>query len=398
MKTFQYKAVNSAGETVIESIDGVSEVDVAQQLKDRGLHPLSIRKTFRGKIFSPRRLNVDSLFFFSYQLVSLVSGGLNLVDGLKNIRGHSRHKQLTPVVEKIIDRIQDGSSLSEAMESVEGVFPAVFIRTVRAGERTGKLVEVLSSLSDFFEEEAEFKAKRREMAMYPMILMVFVLGLIVVLSAFFLPKMNMVLSQFANELPLTSRVTMAFGEFFRTYWIWIFGAIALLVVGSKFADQNINVKRFKDRMKFKIPLMGNFRSVTVSSQFSLYLKILMGAGVTVPQAVELTKDSIDDAHICQRLEKAKEEIDSGQSLSDSIRGLREFPPLLVEMIAMGEKSGDIPLSMEKFYKIQKREMTQIVRTFNAIIEPVLLLVMGVIVLWIAMSVFLPLIRFSLELA
>lgn len=392
MLTFNYTALNSAtGQRVKAQIEAENEKSAAKLLIDRGLSPLDItvRTEKLGGGFR-NRIKTKEKVIFSRQLSTLINAGLPLIQSLNIVMQQTKNQNLKSVIGKIITDIEAGSSLAVAMEKYPSVFNNVYVSLVAAGETSGSLGTSLERLATQQEKDAEVLSKVRGAMIYPAIVVVVLFGIIIFMTTTVLPQVaNLYKSLPGANLPFITKVLLAFSHFLTAFW-WV---VLILVAASiymlrKYLSSPGGQELFDD---FKIkawPLKDLFMKLYMA-RFARTAATLIGAGVPMIKMLQTTADAVGNSRITESINKAVEQVKGGKALSASIKNDPHFLELVPDMISIGEQSGALETMLTRVADYYEKEVDNQIKTINTIIEPVLMIVVGVMALIVVAAVLLP---------
>lgn len=394
MLTYKYTAKNSAtGEIINAEIQADSEQSAAKLIKNEGYIPVSINQKKLSnfgvaKYFN--RVKAKDKVLFSRQLSTLINAGLPLVQSLRNVMNQTENKTLRNTIARIITDVEGGATFSGTLNKYPDIFNRVFVSLVAAGEASGTLDAALERLANQQEKDAEILSKIRGAMIYPAI----VIAVMILVLGFILVKVLPQVQTFYNDLPgaklpLITTILLAVSHFATKYW---YIALILLVAGGIFTTRWANTlggKRVVDKIKMRAWPIGPLFMKVYMARFARTGQTLVASGVPLIQMLEITADAINNVHIEQSVGKAIEKVKGGKALSDSIANDQNFLPLVPNMLHIGEQSGSLEAMMGKIADYYEREVDNEIRNISAIIEPVLMVILGVAAFIIVAAVLLP---------
>lgn len=394
MLTYTYTARNAkTGEKVTSEIQADSEQNAAKRIKEQGLSPIEIKPKSSfdfglGKFIN--KVGVKDKVLFSRQLSTLINAGLPLVQSLRNVMSQTENKKFKIVISNVISDVEGGTSFSAALNKYPDVFNRVFISLVAAGEASGTLDAALERLANQQEKDAEILSKIRGAMIYPAIViavMIVVIGFMVVKV---LPQVELIYKDIPGaSLPLVTKILLGVSHIAVKYW-WV--ALILVVIGGIFTTRWANTlggKRVVDRVKMKTPPIGGLFMKVYMARFARTGQTLVASGVPLIQMLEITGDAVNNVHIEDSITKAIEKVKGGKALSDSITNDPNFLSLVPNMIHIGEQSGSLEQMLGKIADYYEREVDTEIRNISAIIEPVLMVILGIAAFIIVAAVLLP---------
>jgi type IV pilus assembly protein PilC len=393
MLTFDYTARNPAtGDSVRGSLQAENEQAAAKVLQQRGLAPINIVAQGDGNFFRDFKNKVPGKdkILFSRQLSTLINAGLPLIQSLRSVGKQTKSKPFQIVINQIISDVEGGSALSVAMGKHPRVFSRVYISLVAAGETSGTLDQALDRIAMQQEKDAEILSKVRGAMVYPLIVLLVMFGVVGFMIIKVLPQVEILYDGLPGaSLPLITRMLLGLSHFaIKFWWVILIGLGVLVVFGSRWA-RTLGGKRIVDKVKMKAWPVGPLFMKMYMARFARTGTTLVATGVPLIQMLEVTGDSIDNVHIEESLDRAIEKVKGGKSLSESIKGDPNFLDLVPDMLSIGEQSGAIEKMLEKVADYYEKEVDTQIKTVSTIIEPVLMVIMGIFAFIIVAAVLLP---------
>lgn len=395
MLTFEFEAKdNATGKKVHSTITADSEQSAAKAIRQQGLVPLEIRSDNSDSIFSLNhylnRISTKDKVLFSRQLATLINAGLPLVQSLRNVATQTSNKKFKTIINNIITDVEAGKPLSRALANYPKVFDAVFVNLVAAGETSGTLDVALERIANQQEKQAEIISKVRGAMAYPAIILIVMFIVVGFMVLNVLPQVQNIYKGLPNvELPLVTRLLLAVSSFVRKYWVIEIILLALLIFSGTRWARTLGGKRFFDKAKLRLPLFGPLFFKLYMARFARVGATLIGSGVPLLQVLEITGKSINNVHVAESLKKAAEKVRGGKALSDALKGDQYFLELVPNMLQIGEQSGQIDKMMNKIADYYEKEVDNQIKTLSTIIEPILMIILGIVALIIVGAVLLP---------
>ncbi len=393
MPTYVYEARNAKdGQTTKAEVQADSEQAAAKLLHQQGLSPLSIKAKGQllnlGKIFN--RVRSKDKVLFSRQLSTLINAGLPLVQSLRNVMGQTQNKTLKLTLTRVISDVEGGKSFSAALTQYPDIFNRVFISLVAAGEASGTLDKALERLADQQEKDAEILSKVRGALIYPAVIILVMVAVVGFMIVKVLPQVELFYKDLPGaHLPLVTRILLAVSHFTTKYW-WV--VVVMVVVGFIFTTRWANTlggKQVIDKVKMRAWPIGTLFMKVYMARFARTGQTLIASGVPLIQMLEITGDAINNVHVEASLAKAIEKVKGGKALSDSLEGDRNFLELVPNMLHIGEQSGAMEAMMGKVADYYEKEVDNEVKNISVIIEPVMMIILGVVAFTIVAAVLLP---------
>jgi len=396
MPSFAYTVRDAAG-TVHK---GVSEAEtdsiLARRLKEQGLEVQSIKKTKvvvkTGQKRVWGRVKLHELSIFCRQFSTMIDAGVSLVRCLSVLQEQSVSPKLKSILVDIQNEVEAGQTLSRAMGRHPGTFKPLFIGLIRAGEVGGVLEESLQRLSQFLEKDVELRRKVKSAMTYPTIVVVVALMIVIGLVTFILPKFISLFKELGvKDFPAMTLMLMNFSNFLTTYWYIAIGISVILIVAFKMFTRTKFGKRVYDRFKLKMPVFGSLNHKIALARFSRTLGTLLVSGVPILQALETVAGTVDNDIISDAVLDARARIREGDRIGDPLQKSKMFPPMVVQMISIGEESGALDQMLQKIADFYEQEVDSALQSLTAAIEPVMIVFLGGAVGFIVIAMFLPLV-------
>ncbi len=395
MLTFEYTARDPAtGEKVTAQVEAENEQAAAKIVQKEGLAPISMKlKNTDGKGILTKfthRVKTKDKVLFSRQLSTLINAGLPLVQSLRNVAGQTQNKTLQIVINKIISDVEGGAAFSVALGRHPDVFSDVFINLVAAGEASGTLDTSLERIANQQEKDAEILSKIRGAMVYPIIVLLVMVAVVIFMVVKVLPAVEEVYKGIKGaQLPLVTRVLLGVSHFTTRFW-WIeLIVVGFLVLMTTRWSRTASGKEVIDKLKMRMPPIGTLFMKMYMARFTRVGSTLIASGVPLIQMLEITGRAINNIHIERSINAAAEKVKGGKALSDSLKGDPNFLDLVPDMLHIGEQSGSIEQMLGKTADYYEREVDNEIRTISTIIEPVLMILMGLVAITIVTAILLP---------
>jgi type IV pilus assembly protein PilC len=394
MLTYKYTAREPVtGKKVSSEIRADSEQAAIKAIQKDGLSPINIvakdvNANYIGRFRN--RIKTKDKVLFSRQLSTLINAGLPLVQSLRNVSGQTQNKNLQNVVNIVITDVESGKSFSEALAKHPSVFDSVFINLVAAGEASGTLDKALERIANQKEKDAEIISKVRGAMVYPIIVLLVMIAVVIFMIVSVLPAVEEVYRGIPGaKLPLVTEVLLFVAHFTIKYW-WI----ELIVVGvvifltSRWA-RSMGGKRAIDRLKMRMWPIGKLFMKMYMARFTRVGSTLVASGVPLIQMLDITGKSVNNIYIQESLQKAVEKVKGGVALSAALKGDENFLELVPDMLRIGEQSGSVEQMLSKTADYYEREVDNEIRAISTTIEPVLMIIMGIVAITIVTAILLP---------
>jgi len=388
MPLYTYKAIDGRGKSVIGRTEAVNPFDLEQRLLRMGLDLVYGAPTSQtAKLIGGARVSRQDLINFCFHLEQLAGAGVPVVEGLVDLRDSIENRRFREVISGLLEAIEGGKNLSQALAEYPEVFSKVFVSLVRSGEQTGKLAEVLKSLNESLKWEDELAAQTKKLIMYPAFV-----GSVVLLVTFFLmiylvPQMTGFIRNMGQDIPLQTRILIAVSNFCVDYWWAVIAAPFVLWFGLKFAARaNPAVAYALDRYKISAPMVGPILKKIILSRFASSFAMMYSSGITVLDAIRSCEEIVGNRPVEYALRGAGQQIAEGKNLTVAFQDAGLFPPLVIRMLRIGENTGGLDTALLNVSYFYNREVRESIGKLQAMIEPALTLVLGAILGWVMLSV------------
>lgn len=403
MPVYEYKGIDSVGKDVSGIIDADSDKGARIKLRRQGIFTTQIflegtkKSSLSGGLrnFSLfQSVKTDEVAHMTRQLATLMGANIPLVDALGALQDQVENPLLKKSISQIKDKVVEGGRLADAMKAFPNIYGELYIHMVHAGESSGALENVLNRLADFTEAQAELKSKVKGAMMYPVIMAFVGTSLMLYLLVSVVPKIVKVFEDTEATLPLPTRILMSVSDFAQAYWYLLIVLLVLVGWGlRKYARSEKG--RFKlDSLALKAPVFGQLTRKIAISRFSRTLSTLLKSGVQLLPALDIVKNVVDNKVLMQAIDVTKNSVKEGESIADPLKKSGEFPPIVLHMIAVGEKTGALEVMLEKVADSYDSEVDTTVGSLTTLLEPLLILVMGSVVSFIVLSILLPILKMS----
>lgn len=400
MPIFEYTALSPQGKTVKGTVDSENVRAARQKLRSQGVFPTDIKEgkeVIAGesrdikKYFRSERITRGELSVATRQLATLTNAGLPLVSALQALSDLTDGFTLKRIVIDVREKVQEGLSLAKALANFPKVFPQLYINMIAAGEASGTLDGVLNNLADYLEAQVELRRRINSALMYPIIMLIICTLVIVGLLVFVVPRIVEIFEKQNATLPWPTQLTIGISNFIIGYWFLIAALFVFGLIGLRFYYQDPRGREKIDRIVLKIPIYGAIYIKIVTSRVARTLGTLLASGVGLLEAIQITRAIVTNVHFSRNLEEAEEGVRQGRSLAKELSRAGLFPSLLSHMIAVGEKSGELEQMLVRAGDAYEKEVKSTLSGLTSLIEPLMIVVVGAIVLWIVISVLLPMV-------
>lgn len=399
MPVYEFTALNKAGKKLKGIVDADSLPAARQKIRGQGNYPVTIRETSakaaraaKASFFSMqlgKRVKPQDIHIATRQLATLLGAGIPLVPALNGLIEQTANRSFKTILAQIKDTVNEGNSLTAALSEHPDLFSRIYINMVRAGEASGSLDVVLERLAEFGENEHALHSRVRAAMLYPLFMAVVSIAVLFLLITFIVPSITSVFADSQQVLPLPTRILIAASSFLKQFWWALLLALGAVAATIRWHLRTAAGKRRWDLAKLALPGFSDLTIKTASARFGRTLASLLQAGVPLITSLQIVKNIVDNVLLAELIEEACEELEKGKSLSRFFQGNRWFPPMLVQMIAVGEQSGSLDKMLAKAADSYEKEVESKILALTSMIEPVMILTMGLVVSFIVISILLP---------
>ena len=417
MPRFTYVALDSRGQESTGVLDANSSNEAIGQLRQAGYFPTSVveegkggattRKTSRAVVstaattrsrsnitlFKRKTIKPKALMIFTRQLATLIDAGLPLLRGLSVLGKQERDAVLKSTAQGLAESVQGGSTFSDALAQHPRIFNELYVSMVKAGELGGVLEVVLTRLAEFQEKAQKIKNKVLAAMVYPVIVMFMAVAILAFLLVFIVPRFEAIFHDMLGDrpLPTITLIVIGFSRFVQSNWAIIVGSIVAIVIGYKVLSRSRGGRVALDRLKLRVPLFGDLIRKTAISRFSRTLGTLVTSGVSILQALTITRETAGNTVIANAISEVHDRVKEGESIVQPLETSGAFPPMVISMIDVGEETGQLPEMLLKIADVYDDEVDNSVAALTSLLEPVMIILLAVIVGTIVIALFLPLI-------
>ena len=399
MPVYEYTALNDKGKKLKGIIDAQSTGAARQKLRESNIYLTDLQEASGEKKSSPLRQPLGGLFrkvgsreltVMTRQMATLLGAGLPLVQSLTTLINQTSHPQLKTILAQIREEVNEGSSFSHTLTRYPEVFPAFYLNMVRAGEASGTLHLVLERLADFNEKQQALKGRVRAALAYPLFMFLIGSGVLFFLVTFVVPNVTRIFDEMHQALPLITIILIGVSRFLETFW-WVIvaGLIGAFVALKYFLSKTQKGRTLLDRTLLIIPVVGPMNRKMAVARFSRTLGTLLESGVPLLASLEIVRNIVGNSLISDAIQKAGNDVREGQNLSAPLARSGLFPTIAVEMISVGEQSGNLEPMLYRIAEAYEKEVESSITMLTSLLEPIMILVMGLAVGFIVVSILLP---------
>jgi type IV pilus assembly protein PilC len=404
---FKFEARDATGKMVKGAIKAGSQSEAIAEVRRRNLTPLEVSKA-AGLFAKPTgnkkglakkaSAKKGELEVFTRQLATMLGAGIPMLEALEILADQAESPGFAFCLDKVVESIRNGSDLSKALEPHKKVFSHIYVSMIRAGEVSGQIDIILQRLAEYLEAAAHLRNEIKSAMTYPVISLVLVIGIASFLMIGIVPSFKPVFESLEVELPALTVVIMDIAFFMRDYWYVIFGGLGALIFGIMSAVKTKKGAYIKDVIMLRIPVFGILFKKVALSRFARTFSTLIKSGVPILGAMEIVSDTAGNAVISGIVDRAKDSVRNGDSLSEPFMDSNVFPPMVVKMMAIGERSGALDALLEKIAEFYDQQVEAEVKGLTSMIEPIMIAIMGIIVGGIVLAVFLPIFKLQEKLS
>ncbi|MBD3329304.1 hypothetical protein GF357_02310 [Candidatus Dojkabacteria bacterium] len=395
MKRFKYQAKTKAGAISKGVLEAKSKQSVVESLQSRGLVVLSVSEEIGLTLEKLQQINIGNvpikeIVIFMRQFATMISAGLPLTQSLRILGEQARNPKFKAALETVLSDVEGGVSLAKALKRTSNVFDEITINLIEAGEESGNLEDIMKRLAEEIEKKKKLRDKVRSAMTYPALTLVTLIGAVVIMMVVLVPALEEVYSSFGDQqLPAITRMLIWISNTMFSYWWLIAIVLALLGIGLKLYLDTPKGKRFFAMLSIKMPVIGPLIVNIQLSQFTRVLSLLLSSGLSIIQALQLTANSLNNILFREAVLNAIDDVEKGVPLALPISRSEVFPIIVSQMITVGEETGALDHVLEKMSDFYESEVEYMTNNLSTLLEPILLIIMGGVVAFVAASVYLP---------
>ncbi len=400
MAVYEYKAINRKGRETSGIVEAESRISAGQSLKRMNLYPVAIQETTRETVQDKpatqvsvvsllERVTKRDISIFTTQFAALVEAGMPVVEAFDITIRQTEKKSVRKMLSVIKEEVNQGVSLAEAFQIFPRHFTPLYINMVRAGEESGSLEIVLKRLSEFLESQMEMRSKVTATLAYPILMSVVGLVVVFFLVTFVIPTVTGIFEDMNQALPLPTVILLGISGFLKAAWPYLAISLVLLYIGFRRFKQTERGREVLDRVKLRLPVFAPQYKRIIMTRFTRTLGTLLSNGVPIVTSFDIVKNVVGNTQVSAAVEKARDDIKEGREISKPLAESGFFPPVVVNMIAVGEKSGQLEEMLNRVSRILEAELDSSLKRFMSLLEPTMIVVMGAVVAFIVVSILLP---------
>ena len=393
MNEFSYVAMMLNGSKTRGVIEAKDMYDARRQLKSKKLRVIDIKEKRESFSFKNRKdkkkLKADAISHFCRQFAIIISSGINSITSLETLAKRTENKVMASEINRIVESVRTGSTIADAMLDKKSKFPRLLGAMVSTGEETGTLEDVLKSMATFYEREHKINQKIKNASTYPLIVSILSVVMLFIFTSFIIPQMMASILDMGAELPLITKIVMGVGNFMSKFW-WLI--LIMVMIGVYFIMQYIKTpigRAHKDKLINKIPLLGKGINAIVSMRFSRSMYLFVSTGYPMLQGLDHIKASVNNAIAEKAVAEAKEGLIKGETLAENLEKSGYFDSVLIQMISIGEQTGQLETITSQMAEFYEHESDIYLSRMVAMIEPIMIIAVGIVVAILVLSVFMP---------
>ncbi|MCY6959302.1 type II secretion system F family protein [Clostridium brassicae] len=393
MPLFKYEAMNKKGEKIHGEFIANNKSEVLAMIRENNYYPILVQeKSSKKEIefsLKLKKVKAKDLAIFCRQLCTLLQAGMDILNSINVLKKQTENSKMRKSLQVVYEEIQKGVSLSQSLKKFEDVYPPLLINMIEAGEETGRLDVIIERMSKHYERENKINNKLKIALVYPIILIIASITVVTFLLTYVMPTFISMFEGNNVELPGPTKVIIAMSNGIKLYWylILLFIIIIILIIRSLLKRENGKIKF--DSIKLKMPLIGNTFIKIISARFTRGLATVLSSGITMISAIEIVSKILGNSLVEKQLMNSREKVVKGITLGEAIGNIESLPPMVNAMIKIGEESGALDEVLDKTADFYEEEVEQALTKMTAIIEPILILIMGLIIGFIVIAMVMP---------
>lgn len=406
MPVYEYIGIDNKGKRATGIVDAENERAARQKLRRMNVFPttVGIQGALKGKKFSLgsevnlgkyfQRVKTQDLAMMTRQMSTLISAGIPLVDSLSALIEQVENVKLRSVLSQIRERVTGGGKLSDSLKEHPKIFNELYVNMVNAGESSGALDIVLQRLAEFTEGQAKLRSRIIGAMIYPAIMSIVGLALMMMLIVYVVPKVMGIFEDVQATLPLPTRILMGISNAITNYWYIVIIVLVIIIYGVRRYVRTPKGRERFHKQVLKTPLVGRLERMIVISRFTRTLSTLLSSGVPLLASLDIVRNIVTNVVLRRIIEQTRENVREGQSVAEPLRRSGEFPPIVTQMIAIGERTGELERMLERIADSYDTQVDSTISALMTLMEPLMILVMAGVVSFIVMSILLPIMKLN----
>ena len=388
MPLYKYKAIDASGKFISGSLDAGNINDLELRLEKMEMDLVTFKQKEHGAdLFGRNKIGRRDLINFSFYLEQLTRAGVPLLEGLADLRDGEENPTFRDIVTGVMEAIEGGNSFSQALELYPKIFDNVFVSLIRVGERSGRMSEVLVDITETLKWQDELLSKAKKIMTYPAVIGTLVMSVIMFMMIFIVPDIMDAIVSLGGAIPLETKLLIAVSNFLINYWYIVIVTPFAIFFTLKYFYRTSSKARFRlDGLMLRIWILGPVNEKIKISRFTRYFALMFASGITVLDAINLSKSVVSNAVLEDGIDRAWQQISEGSSISEAFKNIGIFPPLVVRMLRVGESSGQMDRSLNNVSYFFDRDINDSIEKMEPVLQTSMMASIGLIVMWLALSV------------
>ena len=389
MPSFQYKAVDKTGSPARGALDALNEVDLELRLRRMGLDLITFREIEKSAsgFGAGGKITRRDLITFCFDMEQISRSGIPILEGLRDLRDSIENPRFREILTTLTEDMEGGRVLSQAMSQHPHVFDNVFVSLIRAGEQAGRLTDIFTSLASTLKWQDELASQTKRLLMYPAFVLVVVTAVMIFMLAYLVPQIVTLLKAMGVALPIQTKILIFLSNFVVNYWPFVFGIPVVIVVTLVAVVRRSQKAQYLwDYTKLRLPVIGPILQKIIMSRFTNLFALMYQSGITILDAIKTSEDIVGNRVIADGLMRAGQQINAGESLTETFQNLGVFPPLVIRMLRVGEATGALDTALMNVTYFYNRDVKDAVDKGMAMIGPALTVFMGGMMMFIMWAV------------
>jgi len=390
MASFSYRAIDDTGRIISGNADAINPVDLEMRLKRLGLDLVTFQSIKKSTLMRGRKVSRTELITFCFHMDQLMRAGVPIIDALTDLRDTVENEGFKAIIASILEDVEGGLKLSDAMAEHPQAFDQVFVALIRTGEQSGQLPEVLTKLTENLKWQDELTSQVRKAMMYPAFAGTVIFGVVFMLMVFLVPQLGVTMKALTPNPPASTMALIAVSLFMKEYWFLFIGAPIIIVVALIILVKSSPDAKYRlDGLMLKLPIMGPLLTKIILARFSTYFALMYQSGLGVLDCIQISEKIVGNRVIEEGLQRVGREINDGTGISQAFQNARLFPPLVLRMLKVGESTGGLDTSLLNVSYFYNRDVKEQMGRLQEMIQPILTVVLGGVLIGILVTVFNP---------
>lgn len=390
MASYAYRAVDVEGQIQRGNADAMNAVDLELRLKRMGLDLVTFDQVKKSSMLGAARVTRKELITFCFHLEQLMSAGVTIIEALTDLRDTVDSQSFKQIVASLLEDIEGGLKLSQAMENHPTAFDRVFVALIRTGEETGQLPEVLSKLTENLKWQDELSAQVKKAMMYPAFAGTVIIGVVFALMIFLVPELAKTMKSLTPNPPAATMALIAVSAWMKQFWYIVVFTPIIAVIGTFVLAKTSDAAKYQiDKLALTLPIMGPLTNKIILARFSTYFALMYQSGISVLDCIQISEKIVGNRVIEEGLQRVGRDINDGSGITQAFQNVRLFPPLVLRMLKVGESTGGLDTALLNVSYFYNRDVKEMMGKLQELIQPALTVVLGGILIGILLTVFSP---------